>query len=379
MRLALNATALLSPLTGIGQYTLALARQLSTLNEVDIDFFYAAYWSRHLVDQPAAVRPVAAVLPWLRRHIPFWYDLRRQVQNHQFNQHVKKNAFDVYHEPNILPMRFEGPTVITVHDLSWIRYPETHPVERVRAMNKYFESGLRQASALITDAQSVKNELMETFGLSGDRISAIPLGVDKVFCPLDSQHTFQVLNELQLKHGKYVLAVGTLEPRKNLKTAINAYMQLPARLRTDHPLVVIGMKGWRTEALENQMAPLIQTGQIRQLGYVSQSDLVALMSGARCLVYPSIYEGFGLPPLEAMACGTPVICSNVSSLPEVVGDAGVMVEPLDDGALMQAMQQMLEDDQNWAQLKQRSLVQAQKFTWQNCARNTVDVYKSVVR
>jgi alpha-1,3-rhamnosyl/mannosyltransferase len=164
-----------------------------------------------------------------------------------------------------------------------------------------------------------------------------------------------------------------------LKTAISAYMQLSDQLRAVYPLVVIGMKGWRTEALESQMAPMIHTGQIRQLGYVSRPDLVALMSGARCLVYPSIYEGFGLPPLESMACGTPVICSNVSSLPEVVGDAGVMVDPLDDVALAEAMRRMIEDDKEWSGLKKRSLEQAEKFTWQNCAKNTVEVYSSVVR
>lgn len=376
MRLAINATALLSPLTGIGQYTLALAKEVSTLPGIDVEYFYAAYWSKQLLERPP-VRSIAAALPFLRRNIPYGYELRWFLQNHRFNRHTSKEQFDVYHEPNIMPLRFDGPTVVTVHDLSWIRYPETHPVERVRAMSRYFEAGLRQASAIITDAVAMKVELMETFGLSEQSVTAIPLGVDGSFQPQSEQQTLAVMAANNLKHGHYFLAVGTLEPRKNLTTAIRAYLQLPAELRDVYPMVVIGMTGWHTAQLELEMAPLIQSGQLRRLGYVSRPDLVALMSGARTLIYPSIYEGFGLPPLEAMACGTPVICSNVSSLPEVVGEAGIMVEPLDDVALMQAMRLMAEDETTWQVLKGKSLVQAKKFTWQKCAQQTVDVYKSV--
>jgi len=276
-------------------------------------------------------------------------------------------------------LRFDGPTVVTVHDLSWIRYPETHPAERVSAMNRYFEAGLRQASAIITDADSVKRELVQTFGLSPDFVTSIALGVDTMFAPQSAEQTQLARDKHGLGHGRYLLAVGTLEPRKNLSTALLAYQRLPASLRTQFPLVIVGMKGWHTSALERQMAPLVQAGQVRQLGYVSRPDLVSLMSGARALVYPSIYEGFGLPPLEAMACGTPVICSNASSLPEVVGDAGLMVDVLDDVALGAAMQLLLQDEGLWQGLQQKSLLRAQGFTWRACADKTLKVYESVLR
>lgn len=377
MRVAINATALLSPLTGIGQYSFQLAKRLAAVPEVELEYFYGAFWSKQLRDNtstPAA----AAALPWLRRHIPYSYELRRWVQNNRFSRYAEEAVFDLYHEPNILPLRFKGPTVVTVHDLSWIRYPETHPVERVRAMNRYFEAGLHQAEALITDAQSVRQELLDTFGLPPKMVTAIPLGVDALFQPQDAVQTQVTMAQHGLAHGSYFLAVGTLEPRKNLSTALLAYQQLPQKLRETYPLVLIGMKGWHTAALERQMAPLVRAGQVRQLGYLARSDLVALMSGARALVYPSVYEGFGLPPLEAMACGTPVICSNTSSLPEVVGDAGIMVEPLDAVALMCAMRQVVDDNEIWEDLKRKSLIRARAFSWEACAAQTLDVYRSIV-
>jgi alpha-1,3-rhamnosyl/mannosyltransferase len=199
-----------------------------------------------------------------------------------------------------------------------------------------------------------------------------------MFAPKNAEQTRSTLIRYDLMHGQYFIAVGTLEPRKNLQTALLAYQQLPDDVRSKFPMVLIGMKGWHTEALERQMAPLVQSGQLRQLGYVSREALVSLIAGARTMVYPSIYEGFGLPPLEAMACSTPVICSNASSLPEVVGDAGVMVEALDDRALMHAMQKMVDDDAGWTDLKSKSVQRARSFTWAECARRTVEVYKSVI-
>ncbi len=377
MRVAFNATALLSPLTGIGQYGLHLARNLSKLPGLEFDYFYGAFWDKQLKESGVSAS-AAAALPWLRRHIPYSYELRRWVQNNRFARHASPSRFDVYHEPNILPLRFDGPTVISVHDLSWIRYPETHPPERVRAMNRYFEAGLRQASAIITDAQSVKQELLETFGLASDFVTAIPLGVDATFTPQTAAQTRLAREKYGLAHGQYFLAVGTLEPRKNLATALLAYQQLPPDVRARYPLVLIGMKGWHTSALERQMAPMVQAGQVRQLGYVSRADLVSLMAAARALVYPSIYEGFGLPPLEAMACGTPVICSDASSLPEVVGNAGIMVQALDDVALCHAMSHLVQDESAWLAFKEKSLVRAQEFTWHACATKTLKVYQSVV-
>jgi glycosyltransferase involved in cell wall biosynthesis len=375
MNLAFNATALLRPLTGIGRYSSHLAQGLLTRHSLNMDFFYGAFWGKQLRSSPAT--QMAAALPWLRRHVPYSYELRRWLQNSRFDAHVRRQKFDVYHEPNILPMRFDGPTVITVHDLSWIRHPEAHPTERVKDMNRHFESGLRQANAIITDSEFVKRELMEVFGVASERITPILLGVEAMFTPLAPAETQAVLAQHRLTHGQYFLALGTLEPRKNLSLALRAHQQLPAQTRQRYPLVLIGMQGWHTAELERQMAPLVQVGEVRQLGYVPSLELATIMAGATALVYPSLYEGFGLPPLEAMACGVPVICANTSSLPEVVGDAGVLIDPRDEGALASAMRRMADDPATRADLSGKAALRAREFTWGRCADQTMAVYRSV--
>ncbi len=379
MRLAFNASSLLNPLTGIGQYSFHLAKELLTRDSINVEFFYGAFWSTTL----RAVAPpiISSALPLLRDRMPYAYELRRALQNWLFYRRSalaeSGRKFDVYHEPSIVPLRFDGPTVITVHDLSWLRYPQTHPAVRVRAMNRYFEKGLQQAAAVITDSAFVKQELIEQFGTTSESISVIPLGIDALFKPLAPEQTASTLSKYQLRHGKYFVAVGTLEPRKNLSLALTAFLRLPTKVRDACPLVLIGMPGWHTSALEQQIAPLIAAKQVRQTGYVPRAELAVLTAGALAMVYPSMYEGFGLPVLESMACGVPVICANTSALPEVVGDTGILVDPKDDGDLVHAFSRMIEDQPLRSELSQRARRRASHFTWSHCADRTVAVYQSV--
>ena len=295
-----------------------------------------------------------------------------------FTRGMQSNRADIYHEPNFLAFKFNGPSVITVHDLSWIRFPHTHPVERVRAMNTYFEPGLRRATLILTDSEFVKRELMDVFSIQAERIRPVLLGVESLFYPRTVEETRPVLNRHDLGHGQYLLAVGTLEPRKNLQVALRAYMQLPQQVRKHFPLVLVGMNGWHTSELEQQIAPLVRAGEVRQIGYLPREELVMVIAGALTLIYPSIYEGFGLPPLEAMACGVPVIASEVSSLPEVVGDSGLLINPHDDAALAQATQKLITDPDIRQQLSQKALARSAEFTWDKCVRQTVDVYRQAL-
>lgn len=376
MRVAFNATSLLSPLTGIGQYSKHLASGLLAIPDLDAEFFYGAFWQKDVRQEPM---PAAqTLLPWIRNNVPGSYALRRLIQTQRFSAHTKRNQFDLYHEPNILPMPFDGPTVVTVHDLSWIRYPETHPVERVRAMNKHFEAGLRQASMLLTDSEFVKSEIVQVFGVSPNRIRAIPLGVESLFRPRTEQESAELLSTHALSYGKYFLAVGTLEPRKNLQLAMDAYLMLPKSVRKNYPLVLVGMSGWLNSDLESHIASLMITGEVRRLGYVTRTDLAYIMAGATTLVYPSLYEGFGLPPLESMACGVPVIASNVSSLPEVVGDTGLLVDPTDTDGVAEAMKTMICNVQLRADLSTKATKRSLNFSWDNCVANTVSAYHKLL-
>lgn len=376
MRIAFNATALLSPLTGIGQYSHHLATGLAAFDGMDAEFFYGAYWSKEVRSAPLPA--AASLLPWIRSNVPFSYALRRVVQNYRFASHTQRERFDIYHEHNILPLPFDGLTVLTVHDLSWIRFPQMHPVERVRAMDKYFEPGLKRASLILTDSAFVKRELMDVFGVRPELIVPVPLGVEPLFRPQSASETLPVLSRHSLLHGQYLLAVGTLEPRKNLQVALQAFMQLPPAIRKHFPLVLVGMTGWHTSALEAQMAPMIRAGEVRQLGYLSREDLATVIAGALTLIYPSIYEGFGLPPLEAMACGVPVIASDVSSLPEVVGDTGMLINPHDADAVAQAIQRLVDDPALRCRLSAKALARSKEFTWDRCVTQTIGAYRQVL-
>ena len=376
MKVALNATALLSPLTGIGQYTQHLALGLNRVGNVSTEFFYGAGWSDVVRATPLPqVKTIKSLVHWL---LPNSYGVARALQQRQFTRGIRQTRPDIYHEPNFLAYRFEGPTIITVHDLSWIRYPEMHPLSRVRAMDRYFLPGLDSASLLLTDSEFVKRELIEVFRVKPERIRPVLLGVEALFHPKSELETRVVLDALGLKHGHYILAVGTLEPRKNLSVALRAFMQLSAPLRKRFPLVLVGMKGWHTSALEKQIAPLIAAGEIRLLGYLPREDLAVIVAGATALVYPSIYEGFGLPPLEAMACGVPVITSNVSSIPEVVGDTGLMLDPQDVEGFTGAMELMLTNPDERARMAALALARSSQFSWAKCVSQTVDAYKFVL-
>ena len=376
MKVALNATALLSPLTGIGQYTYQLAKGLQTVPGLELDLFYGSGWSKEVRNQP--VPSIATIKTLVKKSVPYSYSIKRFLEQVMFTRGMQSNRADIYHEPNFLAFKFNGPSVITVHDLSWIRFPHTHPVERVRAMNTYFEPGLRRATLILTDSEFVKRELMDVFSIQAERIRPVLLGVESLFYPRTVEETRPVLNLHDLMHGRYLLAVGTLEPRKNLQVALRAYMQLPQQVRKHFPLVLVGMNGWHTSELEQQIAPLVRAGEVRQIGYLPREELVMLIAGALTLIYPSIYEGFGLPPLEAMACGVPVIASEVSSLPEVVGDSGLLINPHDDEALAQTIQKLITDPDIRQQLSQKALERSAEFTWDKCVRQTVDVYRQAL-
>ena len=376
MKLALNATPLLSPLTGIGQYTYQIAAGLQQAQGVDLEMFYGNGWSKELRDKP--IPGIASLKSVVRKFLPRSYDFARFMQQRKFTQGVMQGTDVIYHEPNFLAYRHKGPTVITVHDLSWIRYPAAHFKERVDAMERYFEPGLRRASIVLTDSEFVKREVVEVFGIDAQKIRTIPLGFDHWYRPMQEDQTRKVLEPMGLQHGRYLLAVGTLEPRKNLQLALKAYALLPQSVQAQYPLVIAGMKGWHTDALDKGMASLVASGHIRLTGYLPRADLAALTAAASVLLYPSIYEGFGLPPLEAMACGVPVIVSNVASLPEVVGGAGVLIDPNDADGLSHAVRQLLEDPKHRQRLSDLSIERARLFSWGACVQQTIAAYKQVL-
>jgi alpha-1,3-rhamnosyl/mannosyltransferase len=373
IKLALNATSLLSPTTGVAAYTRNLARELSATGEVDAAYFYSLNWSRALRD--SSLPGIGAGRSILKKIVPNPYEVGRFVQQVRFQLGIWRYRPDLYHDPNYLAFRFDGPTVITVHDLSVVRYPETHPVERVKLMNKHLLHSIERASQIIVDSQFVKDEVIEHFGVPANKVHAILLGVGSEYSPRSHATLMPVLAKFSLQPRSYIFAVGTLEPRKNLIQALDAFADLPAAIRARYPLIIAGMKGWLTEDLNRRLSKYEESGEVRWLGYVAKDDLPLLYSGARMLVYPSLYEGFGLPVLEAMASGVPVITSNRASLPEVAGQAGITVDPEDRRALTEAMLLLIEDTSEAERRIRSGLEHAARFTWDACAQQTLAVYR----
>ena len=349
---------------------------LRELREVELMLFYGFSWSKELRESP--IPGMSMMKSLVKRLLPDPYGLRRSMQQIRFTQGIGSFKPDLYHEPSFLSFRFAGPTVVTVHDLSPIRYPDTHPKDRIQDLEKRLPAAVASAAAVIVDSEFIRQEVLGYFGIHPTRVIAIHLGVSREFRPREPAEITPVIDQYGLRRGSYVLAVATLEPRKNLLAAIDAHSALPPRLRKEHPLIIAGMKGWLARELEAKINAAEERGELRWLGYVPPVALPALYAGARLFVYPSFYEGFGIPVLEAMASGVPVITSNQSSLPEVAGDAALMIDPHNRDGIRDAMIRLLEDDAEARRLVALGFAQAARFTWRACAEKTLAVYRQAM-
>jgi len=378
IRVAFNATPLLSTVTGIGNYIAELGAALAELSDVDPYSFYRHRWSHEHPTVPAGSAIRRSMVECLKPLIPFRGTLRNASKHLGFREGLRRFGIDLYHEQNYIPLCYDVPVVITVHDLSWIRYPESHPIDRVRWLERELRNALDRASAILVDSDFVRREVLTTFGLDTERVHMAHLGVPRGFHPRDAIETAPTLGRLRLTHGGYVLTVATIEPRKNLSHIVDSYAQLPSALRERFPLVIAGAKGWHSSAMVTRLRSLSEQ-QVRFLGHVERPVLTHLYAGAALFAFPSLYEGFGLPPLEGMASGVPVIVSDRASLPEVVGDAGQMMDPSDTADTAARLRALLENPAERDAMRARGLERAASFTWAKCAAVTQGVYRFALR
>jgi glycosyltransferase involved in cell wall biosynthesis len=290
----------------------------------------------------------------------------------------KYHELDVLHGTvNVVPRWSPFPTVVTVHDLAFLRYPQRFPVAKQLYLRQAVASSARRADHVIAVSKHTRADLIDLLGIAPERISVVYSGVDARFHR--SPPTVRADFRRRAFAGRpYILHVGTLEPRKNLDVLIRAFTAVRQQLDLPHVLALVGAPGWDYRGLFALTRRLGVEGAVRFVGYVDPSELPLWYNGAELLAYPSEFEGFGLPVLEAMACGTPVITSASSALQEITGTAGVTVEPGSEEALQVAMARVLRDRDLQTELSEAGWRRAAQFTWQETARRTVEVYSAAV-
>lgn len=374
MNIILNAQSLQFPLTGIGWYTWHLLQGLNDhrlINQV-ICISESKFSTKIVISKN--------FLKNILKKIPGTYNFTNYCHNKNF---IKKTKFladkdFIYHEPCYRLRPYAGLKICTIHDLSYIHYPEYHPKERVKFLMHYLPYTLANADHIITGSDFVRSEIINFFRVPANRITRIYHGVSEIFKPRNFLEVKVVLDRFGLFEKKYLLCVGTLEPRKNLERVILSFKRLSPQQRKEYPLVLVGLKGWKNSNLHSLIGPLLQVRHLYYLGYVSETDLPHLYSGAFGFIYLSIYEGFGLPLLEAMASGIPTLAANGSSIAEIVEDAVLLVDPFSINDIYIKLYQLIYNDKLRTELKQRGIIQAGKFTWKKCIENTVNLYRKVV-
>ncbi len=369
MKLVLSVEALSPDLTGIGRYTWELAQRLpphALLTEAR--FYRNGRW----VDDPRSlVQP--AIAPTV--HAPrSRFKLPRRVRDWSVRIACRNSVF---HGPNFFLPAWTKNGVITVHDLSVFKFPETHPLDRIKQFERDFSRSVAQAVHVITDSQTTCAEVMAFTGLDANRVTAVHLGVSAAFKPMAYTELATPLQRYGLMPQAYALCVSTLEPRKKVEALLAAWRLLPDKLRNNTPLVLVGGSGWLSQALQDDVQHAEAQGCVKRLGYVPEHDLPLLYAGAALFVYPSTYEGFGLPPIEAMACGAPVLVSDQSCLPEVTQGAALMVNPNNTEAFCHAIEKGLTDAPWRSMAIAHGLRVAASYNWQRCVDETVAVYQAV--
>lgn len=381
LRVAIDVTSGINQGAGVGRVTREAVTALAARPEaLDLRLFYTPEatpvaragerWLAELADRSERVRVRRLPLPsrWTAR---LWLRLRLPLPAELVTGRV-----DLLLAPDfVAPPTAWARTIVTIHDLSYLAVPQYADPGLRRYLSGAVPRSLRRAAHVVAVSETTRREAIERLGLTPDRVSVVYNGVDPAFRPLPPATVDEVRRRLALPE-RFILTLGTLEPRKNHLGLIQAFAQLQES-EPAVPLLVAGRRGWLDEPIFRAVEELGLQASVRFLGGVDDADLPALLNAAAVLAYPSFYEGFGLPPLEAMACGTPVVTSTGGALPEVCGEAALLVAPADTAGLADALGRALMDRALRTTLRERGLRRAAGFTWANTAAGLVEVFRRV--
>jgi len=377
MKIGVDVTAAVTQGGGIGRYTRELIHALTAVDPHNTYHFFAA--------KNPATSPVPDPIPqaknvqlhtapvderWLYR---LWYRLRLPLPVQWFT-----GGLDLFHSPDFVlpPVHGRIPTLLTVHDLSFVHHPETFPERLVTYLNQVVPWSINRATHVLADSQATKDDLTAVWQVPAEKVTVLYSGVHDRFQPVtNAQKLTAVRQQYSLGSAPYILVVGTVQPRKNYQMLIRAFQ--PVAQTHPHNLVITGGKGWLMDEMMAEVGRQGLDSRVLFAGFVADTDLPALYSEADLFVFPSLYEGFGLPLLEAMGCGVPVISSNASSLPEVAGNAAVLLSPHDEAAWTEAMNDLLADPAERTRLVAAGFRQSHQFTWQQSAHQLLGLYKQL--
>jgi glycosyltransferase involved in cell wall biosynthesis len=368
MRIGIDGLPLTEELTGIGYYTLELSHHLAATvpgDEVQV-VSPRAYWHSldQLAERPTNLRLVRSRVSPITRH---WWSIG-------LPRYVRRQGIEVFHGTNFeVPLRRACATVVTIHDLSMLLYPHTQERKRVRRAQRRLPLMARAATMIITPTESVRREVHEHLGIPMDRIVAVPEAARICFQPLAPEQIAATRIRLGICHD-FLLFVGTVEPRKNLTTLLRAFEEVLRLRQQPLQLVIAGRTGWLVDDLLTSLKRSPAAANIVLTGYLPDQDLGALYSACAALVYPSVYEGFGLPPLEAMACGAPVIASDIPAIREVAGAAARLVSADDSAELARAVIELVDSATARKTMSAAGLKRAAEFSWARAASASRDVY-----
>lgn len=371
MRIAIDAHAVGTGLGGNESYATNLIEALAEIDSVNE---YTLYVTRQDAVRRFANRWANFIVRQTRPHTPL---IRIPLT---LSAELRKNPVDVLHVQFTAPPFAPCPVVVSIHDLSFEHLPETFNRRSRAQLRLTVRRTARKASHILALSEHAKADIVATYGIPPARVTTIPLAAGDRFRPITDERELQRVRHTYGIAGDYILTVGSIQPRKNLGRLISAYARLRKRAPSgEYPkLVIVGRQAWLFGETLRAIRESGFSDSIILTGYVPDDDLPAIYSGARCFVYPSFFEGFGLPPLEAMKCGVPVIAGNRTSLVEVVGDAGVLVDPLDPDAIAAGLSQVLNDPGLREELSVKGLNRSHLFKWRDTAKRTLEVYERAV-
>lgn len=367
MRIGLEISPLALNVSGIPNYILRLLRGFASIDEENQYFLYTNRPVPFDLGLPDNFKTVILNKPLPRFQL--WFQIELPLR-------LKKDRIDIFHDLfSRLPLVLSVPGVITVHDLSGYKMPWFHK-RKTHLTNLMYPTFIKNASEIIAVSKFTADELLSCFPEVSGKTTVIheaaPPGYSEVTDELELDRIRKKFN----LPSKFFMFLGTLEPRKNLSRLLEAFLQVADTI--PHSLVISGAIGWKTKELFNKLKESDKKERIQLTGFVEREDIPGLISLAEAFIYPSLYEGFGLPVLEAMACGTPVITSNTSSMPEISGDAALLVDPLSTASISNAIETLAHDENKRNALREKGLRRAGEFSWERTARETLRVYERVI-